>query len=148
MSFHNNDAGFHDVNDAISRHNIEVHLPTQVLERTLSASKGPPRSLGESRVKLPPFCAAIEVHLPTPVLGRTLSPRKGSPQIVEYEESDAVPLLRLTRVAMRNDPPHTISQTLSVSPFHPVKNHWYCQCLVHGTQRALVHGELFNTVSL
>ncbi|MPD01431.1 hypothetical protein E2C01_096958 [Portunus trituberculatus] len=49
---------------------------------------------------------------------------------------------------MSNDPPHTTTQTLSASLFHPVKDHWYCQCLVHGAQRALVHGELFSTVSL
>ncbi|MPC35999.1 hypothetical protein E2C01_029440 [Portunus trituberculatus] len=107
-----------------------------------------PTPLGERRVALPPHCDAIEVHLPTQVLRRIFSPRKGSPQTLECEESDTATSLRLTRVAMSNDPSHTTPQTLSVNSFHPVKDHWYCQCLVHGAQRALVHSELFSTVSL
>ncbi|MPC50427.1 hypothetical protein E2C01_044255 [Portunus trituberculatus] len=108
-----------------------------------------PTPLGVGRVALlPPQCDAIEVHLPTQVLRRTLSPRKGSPHTLEYEESDAATSLCLTRLAMSNDPPHTTPQTLSVSPFHPVKDHWYCQCLVHGAQRALAHGKLFSTMSI
>ncbi|MPC50341.1 hypothetical protein E2C01_044169 [Portunus trituberculatus] len=70
-----------------------------------------PTPLGTRRVALPPHCDAIEVHLLTQVLRRALSPRKGSPQTLE---SDAATFLRLTRVAMSNDPPHTTPKTLSV----------------------------------
>ncbi|MPC29188.1 hypothetical protein E2C01_022409 [Portunus trituberculatus] len=80
--------------DAVSRHNIEVHLPTQVLGRTLSAHKDPRRPLGASRVTLSPSCAATEVHLPTPVLGRTPSPSQGPPNTLRCEESGAATSLR------------------------------------------------------
>ncbi|MPC73926.1 hypothetical protein E2C01_068269 [Portunus trituberculatus] len=33
-----------------------------------------------------------------------------------------------------------------VSPLTPKGPPSYCQCLVHGTQRALIHGELFSLV--
>ncbi|MPC38138.1 hypothetical protein E2C01_031642 [Portunus trituberculatus] len=127
---------------------FEAHLPTPVLGRTFHPVRVYPTPLGARRVALPPHCDAIEVHLPTQVLRRTLSPRKSPPQTLECEESDATTSLRLTRVTMSNHPPHTTPQTLSVSPFHPVKDHWYFQWLVHGAQRALVLRELFSTVSL
>ncbi|MPC08693.1 hypothetical protein E2C01_001286 [Portunus trituberculatus] len=84
-----------------------------------------PIPLSVRRVALSPHCQTIEVHLPTQVLRRTISPHKGSSQTLECEESDAATTLRLTRVAMSNDPPHTTPQTLSVSSFHPIKDHWY-----------------------
>ncbi|MPD03064.1 hypothetical protein E2C01_098682 [Portunus trituberculatus] len=145
---------FHDV-DAVPVLTMRFHdtiLKSTGLHRYWSESFHPvrvhPRPLGASRVTLLPSCAAIELRLPTPVLRRTLSPRKDSTQTLECDESDFATSLRPTRVAMINDSPHTTPQTLSVSPFHPVKDHWYCQCLVHGAQHPLVHCELFSTVPL
>ncbi|MPC57505.1 hypothetical protein E2C01_051486 [Portunus trituberculatus] len=84
-----------------------------------------PIPLGASRVTLPPSCAAIEIHLPTLVLGRTLSPRHSPPHTLRVHtrpmSARSVTLitpLRLTRVAMNNDPPPTTPQTLSESFSH------------------------------
>ena len=125
----------------------------------------------------------VHTYLPTystRALRLTLPPQQGSipvPCIVyvllctmrgEGSDDDAT-LPRLPRLAMTNDPPHTMCtpQTLSSSeePFSPLKGlpsyYWQCPltpkrtptphtgsvCLVlHGAQRALVHGELFSPV--
>ncbi|MPC19848.1 hypothetical protein E2C01_012779 [Portunus trituberculatus] len=128
-------------NEAVPIFTVRFH-ETILKSTCLHPVRVHPRPLGVRRVTLPAHCASIEVHLPTQVLGQTLSPRKGPPQTLGCEESNADTSLRLTRVSMSMTHHAPLPNTVSES-FSPLKGP-----LVHGAQRALVHGDMFSWVSL